>query len=528
MIRIVVFLIVVGALALGAAWLADRPGEVVVTWQGWRIETSLMVLGAAVLAAVAVLLFVWTVLRAIFRSPVAFGRHLRRRRGERAYQAISQGLIAVGAGDIEAARKHVAEAKRIAPTEPLALLLSAQSAQLAGDRETAAGVFRDMANRPDTKALGLHGLFVEARRSHDYENARAIAEEAARENPALTWAGKAVLEARSLAGDWAGALAHLEANKKTLDKDAYRRQRAVMLTARAQALEETDRDAAKSFALEAAKLTPTFVPVATLAGRMLAEGGELRKAARMITRAWQANPHPDLAQVFSNLRFGDAARDRLKRVEALAKAVPGHIEGALAVARAAIDAGDFGKARAALASYLAAPTKRVALVMAELERTASNDEGRAREWLARALSAAPDPAWTAEGYVSDRWLPVSPSGRLDGFEWRVPLVGIASSAPLIEPDSADPTPKAIADEQLESREPPRGPAADNEKADQTPAVTAAAAPPSGPRQTGASEPAIVAPVIPLIHAPDDPGPDENEEAEPRAEPQTGTWRKMFE
>ncbi len=135
MIRIVIFLIIVGALALGAAWLADRPGDVVVTWQGWRIETSLMVLGAAVLAAVAVLLFVWTLLRAIFRSPFAFGRHLRRRRGERAYQAISQGLIAVGAGDLEAARKHVAEAKRIAPTEPLALLLSAQSAQLAGDRD---------------------------------------------------------------------------------------------------------------------------------------------------------------------------------------------------------------------------------------------------------------------------------------------------------------------------------------------------------------------------------------------------------
>jgi HemY protein len=407
MICIIFFLIVVGALALGAAWLADRPGEVVVTWQGWRIETSVMVLGAAALTALAALVLVWSIVSAILRSPFAFRRHRHRRRGERAYQAISHGLIAVGAGDLDAARKYVAEAKRIAPTEPLALLLSAQSAQLAGDREMAASVFRDMANRPDTKTLGLHGLFIEARRSHDYENARAIAEEAARENPALTWAGRAVLEARSLAGDWAGALAHLEANKKTLDKDVYRRQRAVMLTARAQALEESDRDAAKAFALEAAKLTPTFVPAATLAGRMLAEGGEFRKAARLISRAWQANPHPDLAQVFSNLRFGDAARDRLKRVEALAKSVPGHIEGALAVARAAIDAGDFAKARAALASYLTAPTKRVALLMAELERAASNDEGRAREWLARALSAAPDPVWTAEGYISDRWLGVS-------------------------------------------------------------------------------------------------------------------------
>jgi HemY protein len=523
MIRIIVFLFVVGALALGAAWLADRPGEVVVTWQGWRIETSLMVLGAAILAALAVLALVWTILSAVLRSPFAVRRHLRRRRGERAYQAISRGLIAVGAGDLDAARKHVAEATRIAPSEPLALLLSAQSAQLAGDRETAAGVFRDMAKRPETKALGLHGLFVEARRGQDHENARAIAEEAARENPALNWASKAVLEVRSLAGDWAGALAHLEANKRTLDKETYRRQRAVMLTARAETLEDTDRDAAKAFALEAAKLAPTFVPAATLAGRMLAEGGELRKAARLISKAWQANPHPDLAHVFSNLRFGDAARDRLKRVESLAKSMPGHIESALAVARAAIDAQDFAKARAALASYLAAPTKRVALLMAELERAAANDEGRAREWIARALSAAPDPAWTAEGHVSDRWRPVSPSGRLDGFEWRVPLRAIAGAAPVIEPEPRTP---ALPAESPEAEPPTLRSAPEKSE----PAAASPAPAPPGLGGNGAPPaPGQPAPVIPLLHAPDDPGPEAIGDSEAPAEehPRSG-WHKLFE
>ncbi len=100
MIRIVVFLIIVGALALGVAWLADRPGDVVVTWQGLRIETSLMVLGAAMLAAMAVLALLWSLLSAILRSPFMLRRHLHHRRGERAYEAISRGLIAVGAGDL--------------------------------------------------------------------------------------------------------------------------------------------------------------------------------------------------------------------------------------------------------------------------------------------------------------------------------------------------------------------------------------------------------------------------------------------
>ena len=225
--------------------------------------------------------------------------------------------------------------QRLAPGEPLALLLIAQAAQLAGDREAAERTFRTMAARSDTKALGLHGLFIEARRRSDGASARAFAEEAARTAPALSWAGTAVLEARCRDGDWAGALDLLEQQSRMLDKATYRRQRAVLLTARALALEDSDRDTAKSLAIEANKLAPNLVPAAALAGRLLAEGGQLRKASRVIDAAWRANPHPELAQAYAELRSGESARDRLKRIEAGARRVPGHIEGALAVARAA-------------------------------------------------------------------------------------------------------------------------------------------------------------------------------------------------
>ena len=154
MIRVVIFLILVGLLALGAAWLADRPGEVVVTWQGMHIETSVMVLAAGLLNAVAALMLLWTLLSALLRSPYILRRHLHRRRGERAYEAISRGLVAIGAGDLVAARKHAAEAKRIAPSEPLALLLDAQHAQLSGDRESADSAFRAMAGRTGTGKSG--------------------------------------------------------------------------------------------------------------------------------------------------------------------------------------------------------------------------------------------------------------------------------------------------------------------------------------------------------------------------------------
>ena len=34
MIRVLIYLVIVALLAFGAVWLAERPGDVVITWQG--------------------------------------------------------------------------------------------------------------------------------------------------------------------------------------------------------------------------------------------------------------------------------------------------------------------------------------------------------------------------------------------------------------------------------------------------------------------------------------------------------------
>src|SRR5262249_8235136 len=86
----------------------------------------------------------------------------------------------------------------------------------------------------------------------------------------------------------------------------------------------------------------------------------------------------------------------LSRVEALAAKGPADAEAALAVARAALDAQEFAAARSALAPYTALPHKRVAALMAELEM-AQGDEGRGREWMARALNARREPAGARGG-----------------------------------------------------------------------------------------------------------------------------------
>lgn len=510
MIRVILYLALVALIAFGVVWLADRPGDVAVVWQGYRIETSVMVAVAGVALVSFITVLLWLLIRTILRSPDLIAMALSHRRGVRGYLAISRGLVAIGAGDAAAAKRASSEVERIAPGEPLALLLNAQVAQLSGDRNAAEYAFRAMADRDDTRLLGLRGLFVEAQRRKDMAAARAYAEQAANAAPSLGWAGQAVLEFRCAAGDWAAALAALDRNSryKLIDRDEYRRQRAVLLTARALAVAETERDRARSLALDAVKLAPTLVPAAELAGRLLGEAGELRRASRIIEKAWIANPHPDLADTYAHLRPGDSARERLARVQTLAHKTPGQAEGALAVARTALDAKELSAAREAIKPLLREPTRRIAMTMAEIERE-SGDEGHAREWMARALRAPRDPEWTADGFVSDRWLPVSPvSGRLDAFQWKVPLAELGESRDVIEgvEEFLERPPVVVA--------PP--PPAELPRSSEAAAEPAPAAPrpPAVPPAPIASPPRAE-PVIPLLHVPDDPGPDPAPDAEPR-------------
>ncbi|MFG1300476.1 heme biosynthesis HemY N-terminal domain-containing protein [Xanthobacter sp. V3C-3] len=433
MIRLVLFLLLLVAIAFGVSWLADRPGEVNVVWEGVAYGTTVPVALAIIAVVTGVLLLLWRLLSVLVRSPALIARFSRRRRREKGWNAVTRGLLAVGIGDNASVRQARMEAARLLPNEPLTHLLTAQAAQLDGKHEVAVAAFRAMVDDPKTRLLGLRGLHMEARKAGDKLAAYAIAEEAAAAAPTLGWAADAVIEARCAGGDYSGARAVLEKQMalKGIDKAQYRRRKAVLLAAEAIALEQTDPPVAREKAVEAVRLAPTLVPAAACAGRLLGAAGELRKAAKIVETAFAANPHPELADVEAHLRPGDAAQDRLKRIRTLVNRAPGHRESAIALAHAAIDAHEFRQARLVLEPLLADPSQRVCLLMAELEAVEHADIGKAREWTARAVRANRDPAWIADGVVSDHWAPVSPvSGRLDAFVWEVPP-GV-SATPILE------------------------------------------------------------------------------------------------
>src|SRR5260370_2734622 len=149
-----------------------------------------------------------------------------------------------------------------------------------------------MAEREDTRLLGLRGLFIEAQRADDPVSAVMIAEQALKLSPASTWASHAVLGFRCASGDWSGALGILDNNlaSSLIDKPTWRRQRGVLLTARALEVENSDRDLSRQSVTEAIKLAPTLVPAAVLSAKYESEAHQVRRATRSVETAWQARP----------------------------------------------------------------------------------------------------------------------------------------------------------------------------------------------------------------------------------------------
>ena len=176
MYRIILFLVLIALAAAGAAWVADQSGDVVLSWDGWRIATTLPVFALALSIAIVAAMLAWSLILALGarrkRSgaaganavPRAAVRHHPRAAGNRPRR------FHRGAG----ARRCRAQTCR---ARSAGALLHAQSAQLEGNREGARAAFRAMAEREDTRLLGLRGLFIEAQRADDPHSAVMLAEE---------------------------------------------------------------------------------------------------------------------------------------------------------------------------------------------------------------------------------------------------------------------------------------------------------------------------------------------------------------
>lgn len=480
LIKIVLFVAIIAALTLAAGFLMETDGGLRVSVANTEFNLGPL---QAVIAMILLVVLVWVFLkllsllvatiRFLNGDETAISRYFDRNRERKGFQALADGMIALASGEGKVAMAKAQKADKYLNKPELTHLITAQAAEMTGDRKKAEETYKVLLTNDQTRFVGVRGIMKQRLADGDDDTALKLARKAFEMKPKHEETQDILLKLQARTEDWSGARKTLQAKMKTghLPRDVHRRRDAVLALSEAKALLDEDGGIeAQMETIEANRLSPDLIPAAAMAARSYIRQGKPRYATRVLKKAWEAQPHPDLAATFADIEAGETPEARLKRFETLTKLNPDHPETRMLRAELYIAAEDFPAARKAMGDLANTdPTARSLTIMAAIERGEGAEDTVVRGWLTRALTASRGPQWVCDNCKSihQHWEPVC--SNCDGFDtlsWRVPaegevaMPGSTGMLPLIVgtpgpatpqvPEALTPAPK---DETAESKEP---------------------------------------------------------------------------
>jgi HemY protein len=463
LLKLLAFVAVVGALTWGGAFLMEQGGGAVIAMGGYEVTLSPLQLALGLLlfaALVWVLLKLLGALGALIRflngDNTALSSHFSRRRERKGLQELTDAALALASGDGKAALAKAQAANRHLRQPELTHLLVAQAAELAGDLPRAEESYKLLARHERTRFAGIRGLLRQRLAQGDDVTALRLAEKAFEINPRHRETQDVLLRLQAESHDWAGARRTLDAQRQTgaLPRDVHRRRDAVLaLSQAADVIDEAKSVEAREAAIEANRLSPDLIPAAVMAARQYIGEGNSRSATRILRKAWDVHPHPDLAAAFAEIVPNETPQQRLDRFRTLTSIRTEHPETRMLVAELLIAAEDFLGARRALGDLPDRdPTGRNLTLMAAISRGIGEDEAAVRGWLTRALAAPRGPQWVCDncGRIHPQWVPICANCRaFDTLSWTRPsaeasLPGGVELLPLLVRDGAAGSPSVPA------------------------------------------------------------------------------------
>jgi len=478
LIKIIAFVVAVTALTYGAMMLMDVEGGATIGVAGKEITLSTLEMVFA-LAALAVTVWLGLKLMAFLVATFKFlngdetaiSRYFDRNRERKGYEALSEGMMALASGEGHLAMTKAARADKYLKQPELTNLLTAQAAEMTGDHRKAEETYKKLLQDDRTRFVGVRGIMKQKLSEGDTATALALAQKAFALKPKHEETQDVLLRLQAEKADWAGARQTLGAKLKSgyLPRDVHKRRDAVLALSEAvEILDEGKTIEAREAAVEANRLSPDLIPAAIMAARSYIADGNARYASRVLTKTWNAQPHPDIATAFAEIVPDETPEQRIKRFRTLTKTTADHPETKMLLAELNIAAEDFPAAKRALGDLVEKePTARSLTLMAAIERGEGADDSVVRGWLTRALTAPRGPQWICDNcqHIHPKWAPTcSNCGSFDTLSWKnAPAEEVAMPSgtemlPLIvgQNNKTDlPAEVAVAEAEIVDPEPPK-------------------------------------------------------------------------
>lgn len=442
LIKILLFVAITGLLAVGAGYLMEAQGGVQITVAGTEYTLGPL---QSVIAALALFVVIWLVLKLlsflvallkfINGDDTAISRYFDRNRERKGYKALTEGLMALASGEGRVAMSKASKAEKYLAKPELTNLLTAQAAEMAGDRTKATETYKKLIANPDTRFVGVRGIMKQKLAEGDTDTALQLAEKAFALKPRHEETQDILLRLQTGHRDWSAARTTLNAKLKsgTMPRDLYTRRDAVMALSEARdILDENASIEAQEEAIKANRQSPDLVPAAVMAARAYIAKGRPRNATRVLKKTWEAQPHPDLAAAFAEIEPDETPSARVKRFATLTRINPSHPETRMLLAELNIVAEDFPEARRALGDlYEREPDARNLTLMAAIERGEGASDAVVQGWLAKALNAPRGAHWICDtcNQIHADWQPICENcGAFDTLSWKIPHTPDLASA----------------------------------------------------------------------------------------------------
>ncbi len=434
LVKILVFVAIVVAAATGLGMLLETSGEVRLSLANREFTVSPLI---ALIGLGLLLLAFWIALKviglllAVFHflngDETAVSRYFDRSREKKGFEALSDGMIALAAGEGRTAMAKAARAEKYLKRPELTNLITAQAAEITGDTQKAQDVYKRLLTDDRTRFVGVRGIMKQKLAEGDTDTALKLAEKAFALKPKHEDTQDVLLRLQAEKEDWSGARQTLNSKLKhgSLPRDVHRRRDAVLAVSEAKDIMADGKDIeARETAIEANRLSPDLIPAAVMAAQTYIDQNKPRYATRVLKKAWEARPHPDLAAAFAAIEPDETPAERLKRFTALTRVNPDHAETKMLLAELNIAAEDFPEARRSLGDLVdTSPNARVLTIMAAIERGEGGSDAVVRGWLAKALSSPRGPQWVCDQCqnIHSEWAPVCDNcSSFDTLSWREP------------------------------------------------------------------------------------------------------------
>ena len=240
-------------------------------------------------------------------------------------------------------------------------------------------IFEKLKNNKVTELAGLRGLFLSAKEKGDIDTQTQLLEKAIIAYPNVLWIGEEQLNLQLLQNDWQNALISLEKlNKaKAVSKGKYTVVKASILYG------------LKRYK-EAFELTPDNPAIAWAYAEITPQ-----KAEDILKKSWSLTPTWETFERYYALIKNETEAKQMKAIERFVSSNSATKLSLLAVADVAMKNHLWGVAKETLQNAINSYelTRRMALMMAELERSGWHHEEAAKEWENKASNLEETPTW---------------------------------------------------------------------------------------------------------------------------------------